>query len=1156
MNEYKDFITPLKKPADHYGEVPFYWWNGEKLNKKRLTAQLEALAKNGIAGVQVNYAHGVGGGEEGLPYGGAGRTLPGDPAQFTDDWWEFFRHTAKECERLGLCIGMGDYTIAWIGNGYFADAVADTPGMGAQVLCAERKMVFSREDLGDEDGLLAAVTYDDADFTRPRILFEAGRETDFRYGCYDAFLLRLETVPRSIDPLAEGCGETLVHLYFEEFERRLPDVNPGTLNYFFQDELLFGADVKRLWRENLRERVKRDKGYDPLGFLPHLFYRLGTLTAKIRLDIADARTALMEENYFKPVFDFHNERGMIYGCDQSSRGRDPGEFSDYFRAVRWFTAPGNDTPGRAADLIKVKVNSSIAHLYNRPRVWLEGYHSSGWGTSPASVTAPTDDNFLYGANLLNLHGLYYSTYGGFFEWAPPDFHFRMPYWDDEKQWLLKYKRLSAMLTTGVHVCDAAVFYPVSSFDYGEDADRCRARTFETAEFLFNRGVDFDFIDRESILNAEIDEGRMKIAGGGYQMLLLAAVDCVRFDMMEKLEAFAKAGGSVVFYELAPYESDLPPEDRQKLPDTVEAILSAPGGAVINSHAELLQFVNSHVRRRFLPDTDDLSEKLCCTARETEGQKLFFLRYCAKDSVCRFEAGGQPFLLDPYTGKVNRLLGTVYTEGFTFVKLPLEADENTVIVFTDDFVPFDGEINTAGFETALPRKVIPLEGDWDFSLRPTLDNRWGDFYLPAGGFIGAEARFFRCAGDGEDLKDKAPLPYCHSLSIAKIDVDSETGNVFSIARACAEGGRLPDLPFASPLLHDRYGYVHKERNTEPALYDEGYHGLKGRVHDYNMIFDGDCVFFTDVYCAAPTHAWLYLTGVTPDVLFVNGKKIAQADALLLLPAGRVRLAAGFVYDDAKTPDYVNRAKLKRAGVYLTTEKFFEKPERPLTVTAFANPLFLPFMPPAADDVYYDYAFFAVPGTYGFEGNFFGELQEAQINGEPMEIEALGDGNFGGRRFRAVGPKCEGVPEITFTLETDPGAAFTGAIPEPVSILHENGRLPLCDVSKTGALINYSGKMAYRKTVTLGKRDEDSRVLLSLGQVFVTASVQVNGKNVGILTYPPFVCDITDAVTDGENEIEITVSNTLCNHYSTAPSAYSNFPEDAASGLVGPVEIRIE
>ena len=129
--------------------------------------------------------------------------------------------------------------------------------------------------------------------------------------------------------------------------------------------------------------------------------------------------ALSEEGFFRPVFDWHQQRGMIYGCDHGGRGRDVVEFGDYFRTQRWNQGPGCDQPELGRDMVKNKVASSIAHLYERPRTWLEGYHSSGWGTSSGDVADATFANFAQGQNLLTLHGLYYSTHGGWWEWAPP-----------------------------------------------------------------------------------------------------------------------------------------------------------------------------------------------------------------------------------------------------------------------------------------------------------------------------------------------------------------------------------------------------------------------------------------------------------------------------------------------------------------------------------------------------------------------------------------------------------------------------------------------------------------------------------------------------------------------------------------------------------------
>ncbi|MCX6834555.1 MAG: glycosyl hydrolase, partial [candidate division Zixibacteria bacterium] len=129
-----------------------------------------------------------------------------------------------------------------------------------------------------------------------------------------------------------------------------------------------------LWTARFAEEFRNRKGYDIVPELPALFADCGPRTPKVRLDYRDVLVSLTEEGFFKPVFDWHQGRGMIYGCDHGGRGRNVVEFGDYFRTQRWNQGPGCDQPGLGRDLIKNKVASSIAHLYQRPRVWLEGYY--------------------------------------------------------------------------------------------------------------------------------------------------------------------------------------------------------------------------------------------------------------------------------------------------------------------------------------------------------------------------------------------------------------------------------------------------------------------------------------------------------------------------------------------------------------------------------------------------------------------------------------------------------------------------------------------------------------------------------------------------------------------------------------------------------------
>lgn len=1163
-NHSADFIKALTSPDRQYGEVPFYWWNGDSLDKERLKNHLEMLSKKGISGVQINYAHLNGGGEDNLPFGGHGKSIPGTPEQFSDDWWEFFAYAAKECEKLGMSIGMGDYTIAWIGNGYFTDMLANTDGMNATNLTCEKKMLFSGDEHSFSDNTLAVITYKDYGCEEPVIIYEKGKGVLTNIsGICEAYIIEENITKNSIDPLNPDCGNLLVEYYFKEFERRVPDVSPGTLNYFFQDELMFGADVRTLWSEALRRNIQKKYSYDILGFIPHLFYNLGDITPKIRLDIADVKTEIMEESYFKPIFNYHNSRGLIYGCDQSGRGTDPGEFSDYFRTVRWFTAPGNDTPGRAADLIKVKVNSSIAHLYNRPRVWLEGYHSSGWGTTLESITAPTSDNFIFGANLLNLHGLYYSTNGGFFEWAPPDFHFRMPYWDDEKAWLDKYNRLSQILTTGKHRCDAAVYYPVSSCDYGENHKECVSETFSCAEYLFSNGVDFDFIDFQSIENSKCEYGRLITNEESYKALIFVNVDCIRYSALKKAEELLKSGGCVIFCGITPYASDRKGLNDDILFTKVQNMLSHPNCMLTPSKKDVLAFLNSKITRSFLPDTIEPDQKIYVHTRIHGDSTLFFVRYAPKDSVCRFEAEGIPYFLDSDTGEIVRLSGTVATEGFTFIKMPFDGDKDTLILFTNNKIDFDKEIDTCGFYEDETKEIIPLDGYWDFSLIPTLDNTYGDYYIPAGGIIGAEARFFdiKAVKNGAETPysfDIYDAPYCTSDAIIKFNCNdnmTELCDFLASNISVAENGSFvfgeKEYKAEKIHIHDRY-YYHSY-DYSPSLYEQGHHGLKGRVYDDNIIFSQNCLIYTYVYSENNQTALLSLGNIKPIYILLNGNECEAGT--VQLNKGKNLLIAAFKYDANEKPDYRNSSELKRTSIHITAKDAVPCTEK-LCVSSFANPDYFRFSDSADEKNLFCFRFRSAPAFSGFSANVFGEIISAFCDENEMQLKYEGKGNFGGNKY-TVAPDIinPDISEIIFYVKAFPGYEYASVIPEPISLKTEKGRITCGDLCLTGTLKNYSGKAVYEKDIELIRLNPYESFYLDLGDVGATANIEINGKNAATLTYSPFTADITPFVIHGVNHIKITVSNTLCNHYSTIPSKYSNFPRDSKSGLIGPVKIRI-
>ncbi len=112
--------------------------------------------------------------------------------------------------------------------------------------------------------------------------------------------------------------------------------------------------------------------------------------------------------------------------------------------------------------------------------------------------------------------------------------------------------------------------------------------------------------------------------------------------------------------------------------------------------------------------------------------------------------------------------------------------------------------------------------------------------------------------------------------------------------------------------------------------------------------------------------------------------------------------------------------------------------------------------------------------------------------------------------------------------------------------------------------FSGVADYTKTVDLGK--PEGRIIIDLGTVGNLAEVYVNGKFCGTAWKQPFKVDITDAVREGGNELQIRVANLWVNRligdeqpdcpekitFTDARHYRADSPL-LPSGLIGPVKI---
>jgi hypothetical protein len=1228
-----DVLPGFRNPPPGYGEVGFYWWQGEPLTRERILWQLDQLKGKSISGLQINYAHSDQGGRS------YGLTYPSEPPLFSEAWWSLFAWFQKECKKRGWATSLSDYTLATPGQGWWTDEIIrENPDMAGSVLqCLTREVSGPGDvvwDLPEQPLSVAAYLLQGGTLREGSrvdlrgLVSGSGLHWRAPRGSWKLAAVTVRREPLSFDPMNPQAGKKHIEKFFQRFEDRLPGEGGKGLNFFFSDELTFGVKGN-LWNDRFAEEFRRRKGYDLIPELPALFLDTGPRAPKVRLDYRDVLVSLCEENYFRPIFLWHSRRGMLYGCDHGWRGRDVLEFGDYFRTQRWTTGPGNDQPRLESDIVKNKVASSIAHLYQRPRAWLEGYYGSGWGTSTADITDATFRNYVMGHTLLTLHGLYYTTYGGFWEWAPPCNHFHMPYWSHMGEFLRCVERLSYLLSQGVHRCDVAVVYPVAPMEAGINGKESTDAAFTLAPILFDRGIDFDFIDFESLARAQIKKKELRVSGEAYRVLILPAMAAVRFSTLRKAREFYCAGGTVLAVGALPEASERVGRNDPLLDGMVREIFgvtaadarSLTSPQIRRNHAggrgvlaQNPQQVVDAIRRAIVPDFELLSEPdpgrpAQVLHRRAGGRDVYMVLGVPKNSLCFFRAKGRLELWNPWTGGVSPLHRFFVTEGGTRVRMPLESNEAQLIVFhpgraesaveetnldevtlvegSGGHVRVRGLAFTGGEKFAKVRKagrilevhggsaisgpVVRLDGLWDFELNPTLDNRWGDFRIPASNaMIGAEARQFRYA---EEISPDVPW-YQADLDDSqwrKTTVSFgprfwKLGPLPENAVTASSETRLADVRQMDPsgkmeingTAFQWFPYEFSMRwGNEEDPGHQGYHGLKENVGDdficlgtprwasREYVYDPEpggsrYYLWTSVFSPLVREVRILSGGIRPSAVFLDGAALKELTRTIRLSSGFHSLLLRY--------DGVGRGHF----VFENVDAAPETPRLPLAMRWYRNQNVLLFdIKPGGTRKAGWYRFDSPPGFRSMKFLAHGKVR-AWADGHELSVEPGPICGDGAREYKASVVRANplSVP-VALRIEPQSGYYAGAAVPEPALLECGNGRAPLGDWAKTGALETYSGGAWYRKSFKLLAEQTAGQVVLDMGDVVASAEVRVNGLAAGIRVAPPWRLDISRFVRTGENRIEILVCNTLANHYLTIPTRYHGATR---SGLLGPVTIR--
>ena len=1184
----------FSEPPNEYGPVPLWWWDGEPLDPERMTDQLESLAAGGVPSVCFisKYPHGPSG---------------DDQRYFSDEWWDRLEHVARECDRLDMQLWVHDETYhhsppTW--REYWQDNIraeaTKRPELQGEVLHREYVNVEHGEEatvnLPAEVTPLTIAAYPRASDGSLRV--EDGIDIDadgssIEWTPPDDNAWHVTAIGRRPEGLCytnRHAAERYIDLHFQEYVRRLGDLADEVLAGTFEDELVI-LDGHVPCDATVLDRFREEYGYDPIPLLVGLYEPLSGAT-DLRTDYYDVVTTLLEECWFQPLYEWHEAHGLQRSHDNWGRNNIAAgaeQYGDYYRTMRWYQVPGYDDGGPAAignrNFFDAKLAASIAACYDRDRVWGELFHSTGWGFRPDDQLAGIVENYCYGCNLYDKHGLYYTTLGGWWEHAPGDVHFRQPYWDQLDAVNDAATRLSYVFSQGDPVVDVALAFPGASLHadwhpdegIGERGSRIDQATREIANSLYDTGIDLVIADPDSLAEATVTDDQLAISELDIPALVLPPTTHLEDGTLAAVRALHEAGGVVIAAGRLPDHAVGTDED---LPDALAAMFGEGGvpgmeideisvaeaegagtGVLVPDHADLSAVLDGLIDRdvRTEPDMYHAHRRI----GDRDAYLLFNVRDEARTVDVRLRATGRPEVWDPLTGEIDPVYeyetddgGTTLAldfapHGFHLVMIgpddgPQVIDSSLASIdaveATDDGVSVRGttrreiaatrikhDASTFGGEATVdvPAAVELSEG-WTFDVEPVLDNEWGDFrYPPSEGRIGPEIHslWYRAEGPNEDGRHQGWFrPTGHEDGWSETDVTD--GPWFW---RCTNAGSEPVTPDVSTDEWDPYAFSTDigKPGTHPYLV-----GYTSVVSDEVLVSpepeDDD---------GGPTYFWTTVRAPEPGAAAIQyGPGIRRIE----LGARSIEVGHG-----AGVGGVVSESETLRGGrtvvhlprgttaVQLTVEPGVETHFSVEPVESDARTRDLSYVPRVRWFQATPYTFDYKPwedrsvGWYRFELPTGTATMSVPVQGEPEvwvdgEECDITDGQV--ELDTPLANPAEAVVRVAHEPGVYAGAAWT----EPIAIETEPATVDVGRWEDLG-FASYSGRGCYRKIVSLPEFASNDRVILDLGSVGVTATVRVNGEPVGTVVTRPFSIDISDEAVPGENEIEVVVANTLANHF---------------------------
>ena len=571
----------FQNPGSEYRGTPFWAWNCQ-LEKDELLRQLEVMKKMGFGGAHMHVRTGMA-----TPY-------------LSDEHMDLISACVEKCRDENMLAWLYDEDrwpsgaaggIVTKDEQYRARYLLMTPVpysnsgyqkeiyySGAQAERSEKgRLIACYDIILDQNGALQSGRRIDPKQEAVGCKWYAYLETPNESPWYNnqTYVNTLEK--KAIGRFIEVTYERYLETVGEDFGGVVPAIFTDEPQFTHKQALFFAEEKKDVilpWADDLAETFRAAYSEDLMEALPELFWDLPDgQVSTIRYHYHDHICERFTQAFADQCGNWCEAHGLMltgHMMEEPTLRSQTAALGEAMRSYRGFQLPGIDMLCNSFEFTTAKQAQSASRQFGREGVLSELYGVTGWDFDFRGHKLQGDWQSALGVTVRVPHLSWVSMKGEAKRDYPASINYQSPWWEDYGYVEDHFARVATAMTRGKAVSRVGVIHPVESYwlHFGPNAQTSGIRNQMEDNFknltnwLLNGSIDFDFIS-ESLLPQQCPAASNPLQVGemAYDAILVPGCETLRSTTLDRLEAFAKKGGQLIFLGDAPKYADALPSSR-------------------------------------------------------------------------------------------------------------------------------------------------------------------------------------------------------------------------------------------------------------------------------------------------------------------------------------------------------------------------------------------------------------------------------------------------------------------------------------------------------------------------------------------------------------------------------------------------------------------